>query len=41
MLKNVYRDKDRIRRVNFINRDLFIIIGEYDVKKIQKTITWY
>ncbi len=40
MLKNIYRDKDRVRRVNFINRGLFIITGGYDVKGLKKTIIW-
>ncbi len=41
VLESVYRNKDRVRRVNFINRGLFIITGRYDVKKLKKAIIWY
>ena len=39
VLDSVRRDKDRIRRINFINRGLFTITGGYDVKGLKKAIT--
>ena len=40
VLDSVRRDKDRIRRINFIDRGLFTITGGYDVKGLKKAITW-
>jgi hypothetical protein len=40
VLDSVRRDEDRIRRVNFVDRGLFTIVGGYDVKGLKKAITW-
>ena len=40
ILESVRRDKDRVRRANFIDRGLFTITGGYDVKALKKAITW-
>ncbi len=40
LTESVCRDENRVRRVNFINRDLFTITDGYDVKGFKKTIIW-
>ena len=40
VLESVRRDEDRIQRVNFTDRGLFIITGGYDIKGLKKAITW-
>lgn len=39
-LESVRRDEDRVRRVNFIDRGLFIVTSGYDVKGLGKAIPW-
>jgi hypothetical protein len=40
LLESVRRDEDRVRRVNFMDRGLFIVTSGYDVKGLGKAIPW-
>ena len=40
ILKNVRRDEERVRRINFTDRGLFTITGGYDVKRLRRAIFW-
>jgi len=38
LLDSIYRDEDRIQRVNFTNQDLFIIMSDYNIKRLKRAI---
>ncbi len=40
LLDNIYRDQNRVQRVNFTDRGLFTIASGHNIKKLKEAISW-
>ena len=40
VLKSVWRDEEKVRQANYVDRGLFTITSGYDIKGLKRLISW-